>query len=134
MRFRAFGLLEPGTDDRTTQLRASSLMVIKKAISFFILNRLPSWDPGRRIGNPTKSIKVNNVIKIVTRHECRSEGAHSQVKRALTRLEFVKALSLFEAKESFHPTHWIQTMILRNSKLKTYLAIRTSAFSSWPCR
>jgi hypothetical protein len=69
MKFCAFGVPEPGPDDRPTQLCARSLMVIKKAISIFIPNRLPSWDIGRCIGNPTKSIEVNSVIKIVTRHE-----------------------------------------------------------------
>jgi hypothetical protein len=111
MKFRAYGVPEPGTDDRPKLLRGSSLMVIKKSISFFIPNRLPSWDPGRNCGNPTKSIAVNNVIKVVTRHECRSEGAQCKVKRALTKIEFVKALSLFEAKESFHHRHRIPTMM-----------------------
>jgi hypothetical protein len=111
MRFKAYRVPEPGPDDRPTKIRGSSLMVMKKAISFFIPNRLPSWDPGRWSDNPTKSTEVNYVIKLVTRHECRAEGPQSQVKRALTRIVFIKALSLFEAKESFDHRHRIPTIM-----------------------
>jgi hypothetical protein len=72
MRFKAYGVPEHGPDDRRTKILGTSLMVMKKAISFFIPNRLPSWYPGRWSGNPTKSTEVNNVIKLVTRHECRA--------------------------------------------------------------
>jgi hypothetical protein len=107
MKYRAYGDPEPGPDARPTHLRGGSLVVAKKAISFFIPNRLPPWDPGRFSGNPMKSIEINNMLNEVAKHECRAEGAKSMVKRALTRLEFVKALSIFQAKPSFYHQHRI---------------------------
>jgi hypothetical protein len=74
----------------------------RKQFLFFIPNRLPRWDPGRRSGNPTKSVEVNNLLKEVAKHECHAEVAQSKVKRALTRIEVVKVLSIFESLETFH--------------------------------
>jgi hypothetical protein len=145
-KYRAYGDPEPGPDARPTKLRGSTLLLAKKEISFFIPNRLRSWDPGRCTGNPSKLVQINNLLKAVAKHECRAEGAQCQVKRALTRVEFVKALHIFEAKDSFFLKHRIPTMmkyqchllqdqmILCTLKLQTCLGTRTLSFNSWLCR
>jgi hypothetical protein len=46
MKFKSYGVPVRGADDCTTKLRASTLIVMNKTISFFIPHRKASWDPG----------------------------------------------------------------------------------------
>ena len=79
---KAYGVMEIVSNlERPTLCRSNTLEVYKKAISFCIPNRIPTWDPVSKIGNPTKSVDVNQLIKAVRKHEVRTEGAKSQVKR-----------------------------------------------------
>jgi hypothetical protein len=51
--------------DNPTEGRSDTLKFAKKAISFFMPNRLMPWNAKTRTGNPTCSIPVNNLIKQV---------------------------------------------------------------------
>jgi hypothetical protein len=95
MKYRAYKDPEPGPDARPTHLRGSSLLVSKKEISLFIPNPLPPWDPACFSGNPTKLIEIKNLLKEVAKDKCGVEGAMSMVKRALTQIKFVRAVSIF---------------------------------------
>ena len=102
LRLKAYGVAEIHTTlERPTLCRSNTLEVYKKAISYFIPNRIPHWDPISKIGNPTKSVDVNQVIKDVRKHEVRTEGAQSRVKRDLSRPEFLKAINLFCDRNNF---------------------------------
>ena len=102
LRKKAFGVEESvSIEERPTLCRSYTLEVYKKVISFFIPNRIPTWDPVTKIGNPTKSVDVNQLIKAVRKHEVRTEGAKSRVKRDLTKQEFLKAINLFTRRNNF---------------------------------
>ena len=60
-----FGMSHPGPDNYPTLGHASSLEFMKKAISFFMPNRLLGWNVTTTSGNPTKSIIINDLIKRV---------------------------------------------------------------------
>lgn len=85
---KAFGKPDPAADDRPDRCRSSTVAFAKKAISFFMPNRLPTWNVDTMAGNPTKSIEVNRLLKRIKRHEVRREGVASQAVRPLEPAEF----------------------------------------------
>lgn len=95
MCLRAFGLEEPGPNDRPVFWRANTLEVAKKAISWYMPNNIAEWDNINKIGNPSKSKPVNNLIKYVKKMEVRRIGKPSSTKRPLTQKELRYILSVF---------------------------------------
>jgi hypothetical protein len=95
MCFKAFGTDEPSMDSRPTHCRANTLEVLKKAISWYMPNRIAEWNSISKVGNPTKSKEVNDVIKFVKKAEVRRIGKPSSTKRPLTQEEFCLVLSIF---------------------------------------
>ena len=89
---KAFGTATPGPDDRPNLCRSSTIAFSKKAISYFMPNRLPTWNVDTQAGNPTKSVSVNNLIKRIKRHEVRNEGVGSSAVRPLEPAEFVSLI------------------------------------------
>ena len=69
MNLKTFGVVDPPADANPTLARSNSLAFWKKAISFFMPNRLIPWVLGRNKGNPTRSIEINNLIKRVKKKE-----------------------------------------------------------------
>jgi Transcriptional activator of glycolytic enzymes len=88
MNLKAFGVTDPALDANPTLARANSLEYWKKALSFFMPNRLIVWVSGRNEGNPTRSLEVNNLIKRVRKKEVRKQGVAPQCRRAMTEGEF----------------------------------------------
>ena len=68
---KVFGTTDPDEDSTPKLRRSSSLVYYKKAISFFMPNKLLGWNVTTNSGNPTKSVLVNNVINKVTKIEVR---------------------------------------------------------------
>jgi hypothetical protein len=62
---KAYGTPNPGIDARHMEGRSSTLEYGKKAISYFMPNQLMVWNERSKEGNPTRSTKVNNLIKRV---------------------------------------------------------------------
>jgi hypothetical protein len=74
MNLRAFGSPDPPSDANPTLARSASLAYWKKAISFFMPNRLIVWVSGRNEGNPTRSIEVNSLIKRIKKRKFESKA------------------------------------------------------------
>ena len=65
---KVYGIPEPGPDDNPynpTLGRASSLEYYKKALSYYMPNKLFGWNAISKKGKPTRSIPVNELIKRV---------------------------------------------------------------------
>ena len=88
MAVKAYGIEDPGPDDNPTDGRSSSLEYYKKAISYFMPNRLIPWNELLQVGNPTRSVIVNDLITAVRRKEVRKQGKPSQADRPFERQEF----------------------------------------------
>ena len=67
---------DPGANDIPTEDRSSALAFAKKAISYFVPNKLVSWNAlaNSSVGNPTKSIAANSLMKIVKKKVVRRQG------------------------------------------------------------
>ena len=94
MRFRAYGTAEPGTNVNPTHARSNALKTWKKQISHFMPNKLMKWDAMSNVGNPTKSIEVNDVIQKVMKKEVRKQGKASTARRPATHREFKEAQNI----------------------------------------
>ena len=71
---QVYGKPNPSDDDKPLNGRSSTLEYMKKAISFFMPNKLAGWNVETRSGNPTRSVEINELIKTVKKKEVRKEG------------------------------------------------------------
>ena len=75
---KVFRMPDPPLDANPISARSSSQQFYKKSISFFMPNRLAPWSYTRNKGNPTRSTKINDLIKRVKRKEVRKQGVAPQ--------------------------------------------------------
>ena len=83
MCFKVYGVPDPGDGDNPMEGRSSSLEYYKKAISYFMPNKLIAWDAQLERGNPTRSVEVNELIKLVKKKEVRKQGKQSAARRPM---------------------------------------------------
>jgi len=98
MKMKAYGTPDPVNDANPTMARSKSLKYWKKAISFFMPNRLMVWNEARLEGNPTRCMMVNELLKAVKRKEARKQGAKSKTRRPMKASEFVILHDILKAK------------------------------------
>jgi hypothetical protein len=101
MKRQVYGNPDAGQNDNPTHGRSSTLEYMKKAVSFFMPNRLMPWNvmANPPVGNPTKSIDVNNLIKLVKKKEVRKQGKPSQARHAFEEREYEHIIKTLEANE-----------------------------------
>jgi hypothetical protein len=95
----AYGTAEPDMEhDFPSQARSSHLEFAKKAISWYMPNRLGHWQAQAHppVGNPTKSVEVNDIIKVVKKKEVRGQGRSSNAKRPFTTAEWRKVVDMLD--------------------------------------
>ena len=97
---KVYGKPNPTEEDNPTKGRSASIEFTKKAISFFMPNRLAHWDVRTGSGNPTKSVKVNDLIKLVKKKEVRRQGTISSARRPMVVTEFVQVVKHLRAESS----------------------------------
>ena len=87
---KAHGIPDPGPNDNPTEGRSSALAFAKKVISYFMPNKLMSWNvlANPPVGNPIKSIAANNLLKIVEKKEVRRQDKPSQARKPFTEDEY----------------------------------------------
>ena len=100
---KAYHKHDPGPTDRPLHARASSIEFYKKAISYFMPNRLASWNylANPPCGNPTKSKEVNDLIKAIRKKETRKQGKKSKADRPMEASEFEQAITMMESSNDF---------------------------------
>ncbi|KAI2507360.1 hypothetical protein MHU86_7080 [Fragilaria crotonensis] len=69
--------------------------------------RRQPWDDPSMVGNPTRSIAVNGLLRVIRRHEVRGEGVPSSAKRALTKAEFEQAMNQLNSFDDIHRKYMI---------------------------
>ena len=112
MCLKVYGKEEPVPDDNPIEGRSNSLLYWKKAISFFMPNRQPTWDVLTGTGNPTKSLEINELIKTVKKKEVRHQGKASSAKWPLEASEYEQAIKLME-KHPDRPKRYFASAIFR---------------------
>ena len=74
---------ETPADDNEAQIRSSTVEFWKKALSYFMPNRMMVWNEIASVGNPTRSALVNQLIKVMKRKEVCGQGQSSRAWRPL---------------------------------------------------
>ena len=99
------GCPDPEPNDNPTEGRSSALTFAQKAISYFMPNKLMSWNvlANPPVGNPTKSVVVNNLIMIVNKREVRRQGKRSQARKPFTEDEYEFAMRKMDSCGEEHP-------------------------------
>ena len=105
MAHKVYGKPDPDESDRPTEGRSASIEFAKKAISYFMPNKLMKWDMATNTGNPTKSVVVNELIKRVKKQEVRKQGKPSRAVRAMELSEFNAFIRGCRETDSGHIGH-----------------------------
>ena len=103
---KAYGVQLPNFSvDIPTEGRSSTLESAKKAISYFMPNKLLAWNKQSRSGNPTRSVIVNNLIKEVKKKEVRKQGKSSNARRLMKMDEYMELVKRLRSKSDLTPKH-----------------------------
>jgi hypothetical protein len=94
----AYGTSTPGPNDMLTHCRSTNPDQYKKAISFYMPNKISAWDVRSASGNPTNLVPVNDVVNTVHKMECRKQGRPSCAKQDMNRDEYRMTMRILEAK------------------------------------
>jgi hypothetical protein len=96
-KYRAYG--DADADENIaapTKARSNSMTFWKKALSYFMPNNHMAWNDLALAGNPTRSTKVNKLIKLIKRKEAARLGKPSQARRALFPSEYESAIDVMD--------------------------------------
>ena len=97
--FKHLAYGDPDCNERIanpTSYRANTLKYYKKAISQCLPNTHMTWNDDAKIGNPTKSAQVNNLIRVIRKKEVSGLGVPSRATRDLTSTEFESIMDIIE--------------------------------------
>jgi hypothetical protein len=86
----------PNGHDLPPLVRTNSIKYWKKALSSFMPNRLMVWNELSLVGNPTRSTKLNELIKYVKKKEARAQGVPSQARRSIKAAEYLRAIDILK--------------------------------------
>ena len=82
-------------DLHSPKARSNTIEYNKKAVSWYMPNRLQAWNSDAQNGNPTRSVQVNDIIKDLKKQECRGTGVASQATRPIEECEWEQMVSSF---------------------------------------
>jgi hypothetical protein len=104
MAHKAYGKIDLNFDlNHPTKSQSSTLQFTKKAISYYIPNRLLHWNEQTQQGNLSQSNLVNGLIKTVKKKEVRRQGRVSSVQRPMESTEFIELIT--QLRVDTHPSH-----------------------------
>ena len=95
MNHEIFGTETPSLDQVPTT-RSNTIYYWKKALSYFMVNRLMTWNSISCCGNATKCDEINDLIKRVKKAEVRKLGVPSQARRPFDGDDYVKIVSFLK--------------------------------------
>ena len=64
--------------------------------------RNATWNPMLQVGNPTKSVPVNVLIKVIKKAEVRRQGKPSEARREIERAECLRTLQILNDNPEGH--------------------------------
>ena len=84
---------------------------MKKAISWYLPDRIQAWNSVSSTGNATRSKVVNDFIKYVRKMEVSRVAKESNAKQAMKMAQFRAALKNFESKNDFEYKYRLTKMM-----------------------
>ncbi len=124
--------------DKSTFARASCLMQYKKAISHFVVNKNWMWDEEKKRGNPTRSVRVNKVIKDVQQLEANKRGAPPKKRREMKPPEYEKGIGMIEDRsenitqdDSYYASAYFKYQLAMVARLDDVAKLRLDTFGTY---
>ena len=109
----AYNKTDPTSDDLPIYANHNTLLVHKKSLSYFMPRQMHKWDDVREEGNPTKSARVNKLLKVVEKMETRGEGKKSNADRPFERKEFEAVVDMMHRAEGNTPfENWAFPLVM----------------------
>jgi hypothetical protein len=90
--------------------RKRDSLYYKKALSYFMPNRLMAWNELSLAGNPTRSVAVNDLIKAVKKKEVRKQGKTSKADQAMEKAKLEQIIRILEALNNDSQRYMYTTM------------------------
>lgn len=90
----------PVGHDLNPIVRSSSIEMWKKAISFYMPNRMTPWNQLSQQGNPTRSFEVNQLCKYVKKKEVRRQGVTSKADVPLKAFEYRRMMVILKTESA----------------------------------
>jgi hypothetical protein len=84
---------------------STNLKQYKKALSFYMPNKISVWDVRLASENHIKLVPVKYVVNTVRNMECRKQALPSCAKRDMKREEYRMAMRIIEAKLGNYDLH-----------------------------
>ena len=110
--FETFGVPDPPNDhDMIPNRRTNTIKFWKKALSFFMPNRLTAWNAISGTGNPTRSRELNDLIRLVKRKEVRGQGQPAKARRSTNTVEYVNIVDSCKEYDAIVPKYGIPAMM-----------------------
>lgn len=89
LKIKIYGNVNANPDvDPPINHRANSVLYIKKAVSYFMVNKTMPWNEVTLQGNPTRCNELHQLIRSMRRMETAHRGVPSQARRALEPTEY----------------------------------------------
>jgi hypothetical protein len=86
----------PNGHDMNPRIRSNTIKYWKKALSHFMPNRLMVWNEISLVGNPTRSEKMNALLRFVKKKEVRHQGVASQARRSIKAEEYCRIIEILK--------------------------------------
>jgi hypothetical protein len=122
--FRAHGFKNAKPDCNPTACKSVTLLNIKKKISFFIINCLPTWDEIHKTGNPTKSAIMIDLIGAIKKKETHGQGNPSCTDRPFEPSKLSQALTCLQESDN-SDFDWKYQYLAILSSCSTLLLVET---------
>jgi len=97
--------------DPPLNYRANTIKFWKKAWSYFMVNKNMQWNEISRVGNPTKCVPLNELIKYMIGMETARLGRPSQARRALKRQEWEQVMEIVEQIDNKEIALWLSCFL-----------------------
>jgi hypothetical protein len=92
--------LPPNGHDLPPLVRSNTIKYWKKALSSFMPNRLMVWNEISLVGNPTRSTKLNELLRYVKKKEVRHQGVPSQARRSIKAAEYCRTIDILKEEDN----------------------------------
>jgi hypothetical protein len=97
--FRVYGVAEPPPGHTLAPMqRTSTVEYMKKAISFYMPNRLMQWNELSLVGNPTRCTDIGDFLRMLRTKETRGQGRPSCARASVNASEFENMHSIMRAE------------------------------------
>ena len=101
LKIQVYGTADARPDiDPPLHHRSNTILYWKKAWSYFMINKGMAWNELSRVGNPTRSYLVHELIGNIKKMEAARCGVPSRARRALQVPEYENTIESFTEEEN----------------------------------